>query len=139
MAIFGRSKFISVFLEQIVRKNLEWLFLAIPNLYRSFGKIVRKKFGMAFLIILNFFLSFLEKLLEEIHNSQKLPFRIFPDNFSQKDWYKFRMAKNSHSTFFLTNFSKKMGRNLKWPKLGIPNFLEPFWYKTCKVYIGPIT
>ena len=126
------------FWEKIVRKSSEWLFLAIPNLCQSFGKIVRKKFGMALLVILNFFLSFLEKLLEEIQNSQKLPFQIISDIFPQKDRYKFRMAKNSHSTFFLTIFSKKIGRNLKWPKLVIPNFVEPFWYKTCKVYIGPI-
>ena len=36
MAIFGCSEFIPVFLEKIVGKNLEWLFLAVLNLYQSF-------------------------------------------------------------------------------------------------------
>ena len=77
MAIFGHSKFIPVFLGKIVGKNLEWPFLAIPNLYQSFWekllekiwnghffpskfipvflvKIVEKNFGTPFLVILNF-------------------------------------------------------------------------------------
>ena len=33
IVIFGHSKFIPVFLGKIVRKNLEWPFLAILNLY----------------------------------------------------------------------------------------------------------
>ena len=36
MAIFGHSKFVPVFLGKIVRKYLEWPFLAILNLYQSF-------------------------------------------------------------------------------------------------------
>ena len=43
MAIFGCSKFIPVFLGKIVRKNLEWLFLAIPNLYQSFWEKLSEK------------------------------------------------------------------------------------------------
>ena len=46
-----------------------------------------------------------EKLSEKIWNSQKWPFQIFSDNFSQKDWYKFGMAKNDHSEFFQTILS----------------------------------
>ena len=37
----------------------------------------------------------------------KWPFQIFSDSFSQKDWYKFGMAKNGHSEFFPTVFPKK--------------------------------
>ena len=49
MHIFGHSEFISVFLEKNVGKNLEWPFLAIPNLYQSFreklsGKIQNDHF-----------------------------------------------------------------------------------------------
>ena len=36
MAFFAHSEFIPVFLGKIVRKNSEWPFLAIPNLYQSF-------------------------------------------------------------------------------------------------------
>ena len=43
MAIFDHSKFIPVFLGKIVRKNSEWPFLAIPNLYQSFGEKLLEK------------------------------------------------------------------------------------------------
>ena len=56
-----------------------------------------------------------EKLSEKIQNSQKWPFQIFSDNFSQKDWYIFGMAKNGHSEYFPTIFSKKTGINSEWP------------------------
>ena len=55
-----------------------------------------------------------DKLSEKIQNGQKWPFQFFSDNFSQKDWYKFRMAKNDHSEFFLTIFSQK-----DWCKFGM--------------------
>ena len=32
----------------------------------------------------------------------------FSDNFSQKDWYKFRMAKSGCSEFFPTIFPKRL-------------------------------
>ena len=43
MAIFGHSKFVPFFLGKIVRKNLEWPFLAIPNLYHSFWEKLLEK------------------------------------------------------------------------------------------------
>ena len=43
------------------------------------------------------------------------------------------MAKNGHSKFFRTIFSKKTGINLEWPKMAAPNFFLQFfqkdWYK----------
>ena len=66
------------------------------------------------------------KLSEKI---KKWPFQIFSDNFSQKNWYKFRIAKNCHSEFFLTIFPKRTGINLEWPKMYIPNLFKHFWYK----------
>ena len=51
-AIFGHSKFIPVLFGKIVRKNSEWPFLAILNLYQSFW----------------------EKLLEKIWNGHFLAF-----------------------------------------------------------------
>ena len=65
MAIFGHSKFIPV----------------------SLGKIVRKKFVTAILAILNFFPSFLEKLLEigngiySLKKKNKFRQKIFFVNF----------------------------------------------------------
>ena len=52
----------------------------------------------------------------KIWNGKKWPLLIFSDNFSQKDWYKFRMAKTGHSKFFPTFFPKKTGINSEWPK-----------------------
>ena len=43
----------------------------------------------------------------------------FSDNFSQKDWYKFRMAKSGCSEFFPTIFPKKTGINSELPKICI--------------------
>ena len=97
MAIFGHSEFIPVFLGKIVRRNSEWPFLAIPNLYQSFweklsekfgmdifshskfkpvilGKIVEKNSEQPFLAILNLYQSFWEELLEKIWNGHLWPF-----------------------------------------------------------------
>ena len=70
---------------------------------------------------------------EKNQNGQKWPFQIFSDNFPQKDWYKFGMAKNGHFEFFLTIFPKKTGISLEWPKMAISIFSDNFpqkdWYK----------
>ena len=47
--------------------------------------------------ILTFFQQFSPKRLVQIQNGPKWPFQIFSNNFSQKDWYKFGMAKNGCS------------------------------------------
>ena len=39
---------------------------------------------------------------------------MFPDTFSQKDWYKFRMAKNDCSKFIQTFLVQK-----DWKKFGM--------------------
>ena len=54
-----------------------------------------------------------EKLSEKIQNGQKWLFQFFFDNLPQKDWYKFGMAKNGHSKFFLKIFPKKTGIKLE--------------------------
>ena len=54
---------------------------------------------------------------------------FFSANFSQKDWYKFGMAKNGHSEFFLPIFPKKTGINLEQPKMVVPNFFWQFFPK----------
>ena len=72
-------------------KNLKWSKMAIPN----------------------FFQQFFPRRLVQIWNGQKWPFQIFSNNFSQKDWYRLRMAKNVHSkliqTFLVQNDWKKFG------------------------------
>ena len=73
------------------------------------------------------------KNVRKIQNGQKLLFRIFFNNFTQKDQYKFGMAKNGCSKFFLTIFPQKTGINLEWPKMAVPIFSKKFspkdWYK----------
>ena len=71
--------------------------------------------------------SFWEKLLEKIQNSHFWPFRISSDFFGKNCWKKFRMVRNGNSEFVPTIFPKKMGKNTKWPKLGILNLFKPFW------------
>ena len=51
----------------------------------------------------------------------------FSNNFSQKDCYKFEMAKNGCSDFFPTIFPNETGINLKWPKMALPNFFQQFF------------
>ena len=70
--MFGHSEFIPVFLGKIVRKNLEWPFFAIPNLYQSFW----------------------EKLSEK-----KWPFQIYTSLFGKNYQKKFRTAIFGHSKF----------------------------------------
>ena len=47
-------------------------------------------------------------------NGQKWLFQIFSDIFSKKDWYKFRMAKNTHAEFIETVLVQK-----DWKKFGM--------------------
>ena len=53
----------------------------------------------------------------------------FFQQFSQKDWYKFGMAKNGSSKFFPTIFPKRTGINLEWPKMAVLNFFQQFFPK----------
>ena len=71
--------------------NLEWPKMVVPNFLQQFFP-ERLKFG------------------------QKCLFQSFSDNVSQKDWYKFGMAKNGCFNFFLTIFPKRTGINLEWKK-----------------------
>ena len=82
MAILGHFKFIPVFLGKIVRKNLEWPILAIPNLYQSFREI----------------------LLEKVQNGHFWPFLIYISLFRKNCQKKLGMAIFGHSEFFLTIF-----------------------------------
>ena len=57
----------------------------------------------------NFFLTIFPKKTGINSEWSKMVVFNFFDSFSQKDWYKFRMAKNGHSKFFLTIFWYKFG------------------------------
>ena len=114
MAIFGHSKFIPVFLGNIVRKRLEQTFLAIPNLYQSFW----------------------EKLLEKIWKKHFLPFQIYTSLFGKNCWKKnlewpVLAIPNLYQSFWET-LSKKNWNIHFWPFL---IYTSPFW-KNCQKKIG---
>ena len=136
-AIFGHSKFIPVFLGNIVRKRLEQTFLAIPNLYQSFW----------------------EKLLEKIWNNHFWPFQIYTSLFGKNCWKKFRMAIFGHSKFvpvflrkivgkrlenghfwpfqiYTSPFGKNCQKKLEHPFLAIPNLYQSFWEKLLEKKFG---
>ena len=56
----------------------------------------------------------------------KMAIPNFFQNFSPKERYKFGMAKNGHSEFFLIILPKKTCINLEWPKMGILKLFKPF-------------
>ena len=69
-----------------------------------------------------FFLTFFPKKTSINSEWPKMAIPNFSDNFSQKVWYKFRLAKNGHSNYFLTLFPKNTGINSEWPKKGCSEF-----------------
>ena len=104
MAKNGHFEFFATIYPKKTGLNSEWPKMAIPNFFQQFSP----------------------KRLVQIWNGQKWLFGIFSDNFSQKDWYKFKMAKNGHFKVFPTIFPKKTGINLGWPKMAILNFFQQF-------------
>ena len=74
--IFGHSKFIPVFLGNIVRKRLEQTFLAIPNLYQSFWEKLLEKFGTTIFGHSKFIPVFLGKI---VGKKFKWPFLAIPN------------------------------------------------------------
>ena len=107
MAIIGHSRFIPVFLGNIVRKRLEQTFLAIPNLYQSFW----------------------EKLLEKIWNNHFWPFQIYTSLLEKNCW---KIIWNGH--FFHSKFIPVLLGNIVRKRIGqafmaIPNLYQSFWEK----------
>ena len=123
--IFGHSKLVPVFLGKMLgkiqnghfcpfqiypslfRKNSEWPFLAIPNLY----------------------LSFWEKLSEKIQNSHFWPFRIYTSLFGENCREQFGMAIFGHSKFVPVFLGKIVRKNSEQQYLAIPNLYQSFWEK----------
>ena len=58
-----------------------------------------------------FFLTIFPKKTSTNLEWPKMAILNFSDNFSQKDWYKFRMAKNDCSKLFQTIFPTKTDIN----------------------------
>ena len=85
MPIFGHSEYVAIFLEEIVRKNLKWPFLAIPNLYQSFvGKFIGKKSGTSIFGHYKFVPVFLGKI---VGKNLERPISAIP-NLYQSFWEK---------------------------------------------------
>ena len=83
--------------------------------------------NVKFIVFHTNFEKYLNSELQKISKAQKF-------SYVQKNCQKkFRMAKNSHSDFFLIIFPKKTGTHLEWPKLAVLNFSDYFaqkdWYK----------
>ena len=144
MHIFGHSKFIPVFLGKIVRKNSEWPFLAIPNLYQSFcekllakiqngnfwpfqiytslfGKNCQIKFRMAILAIPNLYQFFWKNCWKKIRSaifghSEFIP--VFLGKFLEK----LGIAIFGHPEFMAVFLGKIVGKNLEWPFFAFLNF-----------------
>ena len=106
--IFGHSELIPVFWRKIFGKNLEWPFLAIPNLFQSSW----------------------EKLLGKIPNSHFWPFQIHTSIFGKKIVGKkselpFLAIPNSYQSFW----EKLSEKNSESPILAILNLYQFFWEK----------
>ena len=100
--IFGHSKFIPVLLGNIVGKNSEQPFLAIPNLYQSFW----------------------ETLSEKDWNKHFWPFLIYTSLSGKNCWKKFGTTIFGHSKFIPVFLGKIVGKNSEWPFLAIPNLYQ---------------
>ena len=96
---------------KVVRKNLEWPFLVIPNLYQSFW----------------------EKLSEKIWNSHIWLFQIYTTLFGKSCQKIFEMAIFGHSKFMPVFLGKIVRKNLKWPFLAIQNLYQSFWEKLLEI------
>ena len=117
MAIIGHSKFIPVFLGNIVRKRLEQTFLAIPNLYQSFW----------------------EKLLEKIWNNHFWPFLIYTSLFGKNCWKKFGTTIFGHSKFIPVFLGKIARKKLEQPYLAKISLLGKICWKKFRMAIPNFT
>ena len=144
---FGHSEFIPVFLGKIVRKNLEWPFLAIPNLHQSFWEKLSEKLwnGHFWPNLYQFFGKNCQKKFTE---QSFWLFQIYTSLFGENCQKKFGMAIFGHSEFILVFLGKIVGKIWNghfWPfwiytslsgkncqkkfRMPIPNLYQSFWEK----------
>ena len=138
MHILGHSEFLPVLLGKIVGKNLEQPFLAILNLYQSFGEKVlekiqnghfwpfqiyislfgkncQKKFGMAIFGCSKFFQSFWENIVRKFGMAIFGHSEFIPVILGKIVRKKFKMAIFGHPKFVPAFLGKIVRENLEWP------------------------
>ena len=129
MAIFGHSKFIPVLLGKIVRKknwNIHfWPFLIYTSL---FGKNCWKKnLEWPFLAIPNLYQSFWETLSKKIWNIHFWPFQICTSLLEKHCWKIIWNGHFFHSKFIPVLLGKIVKKKLKQPFLATSNLYQSFW------------
>ena len=118
MLIFGHSEFIPVFFGQIVRKNLEWPFLAILNLYQSFWVKLSEKFQNGHFWSFQSYTSLFGKSCQKkMWNGHFWLFQIYTSQF----------VIFGHSKFIPVFLGKIVRQNSEWPFLAILNLYQSFW------------
>ena len=135
MAKNGHSEFFPIIFPRKTAINLEWPKMAVLKFFPI--NFPQKDFGINLewpkMAVPNFFQQFFLNRLVQIWNGQKWLFSIFSNNFSQKDWYKFGMAKNGHSEFFPIIFPRTDCYQFGMAKMAVLNFFQNFppkdWYK----------
>ena len=151
ITIFGHSKFIPVFLGNIVRKRLEQAFFAIPDLYQFFWeKLSEQNWNNHFWPLLIYTSLFEKNVLEKIQNDHIWPFLIYASPFGKKIVWKYwnshfwpfqiyvihfgkncqkiiGMAIFGHSEFVPVFLGKIVRKKLEQPYLAIPNLYQSFW------------
>ena len=130
MAIFGCSKFIPVFLGKNVRKNSEWPFLAVPNLYQSFWKKLPEKIQNGHFWLFQIYTSLFGKNCQKKFRMAIFGCSKFIPVFLGKNCQKkFRMAIFGCSKFIPVFLGKNVRKNSEWPFLAVPNLYQSFWEK----------
>ena len=128
--IFGHSKFIPVFLGNIVRKRLEQTFLAIPNLYQSFWeKLLEKIWNNHFWPFQIYTSPFWEKLLGKIQNGHFWPFQICTSLLEKNCWKIIWNGHFFHSKFIPVLLGKIVRKRLEQAFFTIPDLYQFFWEK----------
>ena len=94
----------TIFLGQIVRKNLEQPLLAILNLYQSFWEKLLEKFRMTIFGHSKFRSVFLRKIIRKNSEGHFWPFQIYTSLSGENCQKKFGTAIFGHSEFFLAIF-----------------------------------
>ena len=82
-----------------------------------YRKIARKTLEWPKMAIPNFSDNFFQRDWYKFGMAKNGCSKFFSNNFFQKDWYKFGTTKNGCSKFFPTVFPKKTGINLEQPKI----------------------
>ena len=122
--IFGHTKFIPVFLGNIVRKRLEQTFLAIPNLYQSFSK---KNWNIHFWPFLIYTSPFGKNCQKKIGTSIFRHSWFIPVLLGKILRKKLEQPFLAIPNLYQSSLRKIVGKNSEQPFLAIPNLYQSFW------------